>query len=267
MRNVLVWDLPVRLFHWLLTAGFVTVILLAWTLDEDDPSFVFHKIVGVTLGVMVVWRIVWGLVGSHYARFSKFVLAPRALIEYLLGILGKPQKEGPLRHNPASSWVTLAMIACVLNQAVTGIIMGHGNESVSELHELGGYGFLALAIIHVIGVVIHALRYHDGIAMGIVDGRKRGPADAVSVARHGVAALVLLALIGGTVGLLLAGQDGTGRLVVPGPGWTVSEAPEEDHDASEHDGDRHDSDRRHGDRHDSDRHHGDRHDREHRDHH
>jgi cytochrome b len=76
MPRVLIWDLPTRMFHWLLTIGFFISAAISVTADDDNPLFSVHMIVGIVLGVMVLLRIVWGFVGTRHARFTSFLFSP-----------------------------------------------------------------------------------------------------------------------------------------------------------------------------------------------
>lgn len=200
------WDLPVRGFHLLFAGGFAAACFIAKLLGEDAPSFPYHAIIGLTLGLLVVLRVVWGLVGTRWARFSGLVLDPRALLSYMASVVGG-QGNRYVGHNPATSVTLLLMFGAVLGLAWTGIQMGQGNEGLKDIHELLANGMLVLVGMHVLGVVVHTIRHRDGIVMGMVDGRKPGdPADAI----HGPAlpaALAGLILVGFFFGSLLSNYD------------------------------------------------------------
>ena len=83
--RILVWDLPTRLFHWLLTVGLVACFAFAQFSDEHSPWFMIHMILGIVLGLMVVMRVVWGVVGSRYARFGSFLFSPSKVLSYVQG--------------------------------------------------------------------------------------------------------------------------------------------------------------------------------------
>ena len=73
MPRVLIWDLPTRIFHWLLTIGFFAAAAISLAADDDSSLFSAHMILGIVLGVMVMLRIVWGFVGTQHARFTSFL--------------------------------------------------------------------------------------------------------------------------------------------------------------------------------------------------
>jgi len=253
VRETRVWDIPVRVFHLLLVAGFIAAFALAETRDDDDPTFILHMGLGLVVGLMACLRVLWGLFGTEHARFTGFALAPVALFRYLRGLFWRP---GPayLGHNPASSYATLIMLGLLLGLAISGILLARGNEGAEEFHEVCATGMLVVSVIHVAGVVWHAIRYRDGIALGIIDGKKAGDPDSISVPRCRAAALVFVAIVVGCAGLLLGGYDSSaGKIRVPGIGWTIS--GEEDHhdDDDHHEKRKHHKKRKHRDR----RHHDD----------
>ena len=133
MQRILVWDIPTRLFHWLLAGAFSVAFGIAVLVDDDAPAFAIHMLLGLVVALMVVLRVVWGLVGSRYARFGSFALSPKALFEYLRGALGGGGKKY-VGHNPATSVIGIAMLVLTVGLAVTGVMMSSGSEVVEELH-------------------------------------------------------------------------------------------------------------------------------------
>jgi len=208
MQRILVWDVPVRLFHWLLVVGFVGAFALAELADDEGPFFVLHMVLGLTVAAMTVLRVLWGFVGSRYARFRALALRPRALLEYFRGILGAVTPPTQLGHNPATSHALLVMLGAVLGLAASGLVMSStGARGLEEVHEFLGIGLLAVAVVHVLGVAWHSWRHRDGIVLGMLDGRKRGEPSAAIPSAHPVAALVGLGLTALVAAWLLAGYD------------------------------------------------------------
>lgn len=78
MKTTKVYDLPTRIFHWLFAATFVGAFFIAKVIDDDSPSYVFHMLLGLVLVLTVALRVVWGVVGSRYARFSSLSLLSQA---------------------------------------------------------------------------------------------------------------------------------------------------------------------------------------------
>jgi len=173
MRRQLVYDLPTRLFHWLFAALFLIAFVIAQTIDDDSSWFNLHSLAGLTLGFLVLLRIVWGVFGTQHARFSGFALNPKDLIGYFKGILSGEKKRWA-GHNPASSWAAIIMMLLALGLAVTGYLMTSGpdKETFEDVHELFANGFVIVAILHVAGVVLHTIRFQEMIGLSMIDGKK-----------------------------------------------------------------------------------------------
>lgn len=196
MRSHLVYDLPTRLFHWLFSGLFLLSFVIAQTVDDESVIFIYHMLSGLMLGGLVVWRILWGLVGSKHARFSGFNLNPVHLKDYFLGILSGSKKRW-LGHNPASSCAAVTMFALALGLAITGYLMSTGNkETFEDIHEFMANTFIVVVVLHVAGIILHSLRHQDAIALSMVDGKKEAPAGSASIpSSRPFAAVMLLALV------------------------------------------------------------------------
>ncbi|MBV2167743.1 MAG: cytochrome b/b6 domain-containing protein [Bdellovibrio sp.] len=198
MRNQLVYDLPTRLFHWIFAGLFVGSFFIGKTVDDDSPLFSYHMLLGLTLAFLTVLRIVWGFVGTRYARFSEFPLNPGKLVKYFSDLV-TARSERNLGHNPASSWAAIAMMLLALGLAVTGYLMSTGDkEAYEDIHELFANGFLIIAILHVVGVVVHTLKHKDMIGLSMIDGKKQEVSGESPIeSARPVVGLVLLALVAG----------------------------------------------------------------------
>ncbi len=173
MKNRLVYDLPLRIFHWLFAGLFVGAFLIAKTVDDESLTFSYHMLGGLLLGFIVILRVLWGFVGTKYSRFSSFALNPKDLTSYFTSFLAA-DKERWAGHNPASSWAGLLMMGLALGLAGTGYLMAGGRTEVFEdLHELLANIFLVVVLMHIMGVLLHAFRHRDGLALSMVNGRKK----------------------------------------------------------------------------------------------
>lgn len=215
MNPVLIWDLPTRLFHWLLSAGFIAAAVIALAMGEHSPLFPYHAIIGLTIALMVVLRVVWGIVGTRYARFGSFIFGPAAVIEYMKGALIGGGKRH-LGHNPGSAVAIFALLALVLALAVTGFMMGQGNEAIKEVHEILAWTTVGVVVVHVLGVAFHTIRHRENITASMIHGRKRADAsDAISSAKPIVAVLFLIVAGGWAVGLLRNYNPATQTTTLP----------------------------------------------------
>ncbi|WOI55715.1 cytochrome b/b6 domain-containing protein [Palleronia sp. LCG004] len=169
-RTVRVWDPFVRVFHW----SQVALIGAAW-LTEDGPKWL-HENAGYLLAALIAIRLVWGIVGSRYARFSDFVRGPRAVALYL-GELSRGRERRHLGHNPAGGAMIVTLLTTVTATILTGWLqttdMFWGSSAMEKIHEVAAILVLVLAAIHVAGVVFESLRHHENLVGAMIHGRKR----------------------------------------------------------------------------------------------
>ena len=206
-RTTLVYDLPTRLFHVLFAGLFVTAFTIA-NVSEHSPAFPYHMIAGGLLAALVVFRIVWGFTGTHYARFESFELKPARLTGYFRAMFGGGTEKWA-GHNPASSWAAVVMIALAAGLAITGLLMVNGHKQYEDFHELLANAFLAVVLLHVAGVIVHVLRHRDGFPRSMFDGRKQVPEAARIPHSRPATGMVLLAAIAALSFYLLRGFDPT----------------------------------------------------------
>lgn len=193
-RRILVWDAPVRVFHWLTVASFAGAFLTA----ESERWRMLHVTLGYTVAGLVVFRILWGLLGTRHARFSSFVRGPSAVARYLGSALrGRPEHH--TGHNPAGAWAIVALLGLALVVTASGWATFNdlAGDSVEELHEAAANAMLALVGIHVAGVLLGSWLHRENLVGAMISGRKPGPPeDGVRSAWRIVAALVLVAVLG-----------------------------------------------------------------------
>lgn len=192
--TALVWDLPVRIFHWLMVLSFTGAYLTA----ETERWRLVHVTLGYTMVGLVGFRIVWGLVGSRYARFSSFVRGPAAVARYLRSLVaGRPEHH--LGHNPAGALAIVALLGLTVAIGVSGwsVYNDIGGEWSEELHELAANAMLAVIGLHIAGVLLSSLLHRENLAASMITGRKAGrPEDGVRSAWRTVAVLMLIAVLG-----------------------------------------------------------------------
>ena len=252
MRQILVYDLPTRLFHWLFAGFFITAFAISNLVDDDSARFSLHMLAGLGMVFVVALRLVWSLVGTRHARLSDLALNPSQLFGYFKGMFSGGSRRW-IGHNPASSWAAVAMVGLALGLGTTGLLMATGgeNDAVKEVHELMANAFLVVALLHVAGVLAHVLRHRDGLASSMVTGRKQAFAvDQVPVRALPVAGMAFVALTALFCGYLLQNYDGQARtLEVFGTTLQLGEN-EDDHGSGDIDaeaGEREDQARPHDD--------------------
>jgi cytochrome b len=227
MKRILVWDLPTRLFHWLLAASFIAAFTIANVVDDDSATFVVHMLLGAVMAAMVVQRVLWGVVGSRYARFRSFAFGPRDVLAYLKGAVSGTGKRH-VGHNPGSSVAIWAMLGLTLGLGVSGALMST-NEALEEVHEVLAYALLAVVVVHVAGVIWHTLRHRENITVSMVSGYKDGEPESAIPSAHPAVAGAFLVLTAVWAGLLVQGYDASTRTVtvpVVGVRLALGEGPE-----------------------------------------
>jgi cytochrome b len=167
MRELLrikVWDLPLRLFHWLLVLAIAVAFLSA---EEGSPLNQWHVLSGWVAGILIVFRLAWGFVGGEHSRFASF-LRPSRVGQHLRA-LGRGRAEPSLGHNP------LGAMAVVLLLGLTAIVVwtgAFGGEPAEDLHELFGWTLLAMVGLHIAAVVMMSFLERENLVRAMVTGAK-----------------------------------------------------------------------------------------------
>jgi cytochrome b len=193
MDKVLIWDWPVRIGHWLLVGAFA----LAWITGDSEEWRLVHAFAGGTVVGAILFRLLWGLVGTRHARFASFVRGPRAALDYVLGLL-RGDASQYAGHNAAGGWAIVALLTLGLLTGASGWLTYQdiGGEWLEEVHEALATGMLAVAAVHVAGVVVSSLAHRENLPRSMLTGLKQGrPDEAIANARP----LVLVVLLGWVV--------------------------------------------------------------------
>jgi cytochrome b len=186
-----VWDLGVRVFHWLMVAA--VAIALVTGLFGPRNSLTIHIAAGAAIEGLVVFRVVWGLTGSTYARFSSFPVHLTAIEADLAGLVAgrRPRYRG---HNPLGSLMALALLVVVVLSAMTGVITLGGVDKqgplafaapyaagklAQRIHLALAYGLLALIAGHLLGVAYESMQARTNLPLAMITGNK-----AASAADH-----------------------------------------------------------------------------------
>lgn len=196
MNSNLVYDLLTRLFHVLFSLSFICAFFLAITLVDDPEIFPYHMLLGLILGFLVLLRMIWGLIGSQYARFRSFPLHPKCLFQYGKDLMFQKTRRYA-GHNPASSWAAVLMLLLGTGMVLSGLILvqSFAGSFIEDLHVLLAYAFLLTIIVHLVGLYTHQLKHQDGIGMSMLHGRKQHIEGAMGLKRHGIASGLLFLLL------------------------------------------------------------------------
>ena len=212
----LLWDLPTRGFHWSL----VICIPLAWW-SAEEGNYELHEWLGCTLLVLVVFRIIWGFLGSRHSRFADFLVGPRRGLAYLRG--EAPATPG---HNPLGGWSVLLMLGLLLLQAFSGLfntddVLYSGplhyaastgfRDAMGALHEIAFNALLLLVLFHIVAIVVHQRRGHK-LVQAMVRGQAPGKEGQGAVAPLWLALLLVILLA-------LALWLGLSKAPQPAPMW------------------------------------------------
>ena len=211
MNKVKVWDLAVRLSHLL----FGVLVLGAFLTAEEDSLVPVHTRVGLVLLGVVLFRVVWGFVGSKHARFTDFVRSPRVVLAEL-SLMARGKAGHFLGHNPVGAVMVVTLLATLLGVALSGIVISQGPEwsgpllmskstahAVKELHEALAGALPVLIVLHVAGVLLSSLLEKQNLIAGMVTGFKRGEPPPPEPRGARTAGFLFAALVGLAVVLLL----------------------------------------------------------------
>ena len=169
-RGILVWDLPTRVFHWLLALSFAGAYVTA----ESEHWRLVHVTLGYTVGGLIAFRLLWGLAGTRYARFASFVRGPSAVLRYLRSLFSG-QPEHHVGHNPAGALAIVALLALGATLVLTGWSTYNeiGGEWLEELHEGVANTMLAVVLVHIAAVLLSSRLHHENLVRAMITGLKR----------------------------------------------------------------------------------------------
>jgi cytochrome b len=191
--SIRVWDAPTRVFHWLLVFCFAGAYLTA----ESERWSLVHVTLGYTLGGLIAFRLLWGMVGTRYARFSSFVQGPTAVLTYAKSMAAGTPKHF-VGHNPAGAVAIVLLLVAGIAIVATGYATYNeiGGEWLSEVHEAAANTMLVLVGVHIAGVVVASWLHKENLAHAMVSGFKQGKAaDGIRRVWASVAVLLLAGVL------------------------------------------------------------------------
>jgi len=179
-----IWDIPIRLFHWLLVA----LVGFMWVSGENG-WIQYHMWAGYLILSMLVFRVVWGLVGSDTARFAFFLKSPLEALRHLSHITRR-EPDTEIGHNAAGGWMVLGMLGLLFAQIVTGLganddialegpLVARLGKTLSDqftwLHHRLFKVILIVVVLHVLAIVTYAVLKRHDLVRPMVTGKKRMP--------------------------------------------------------------------------------------------
>jgi cytochrome b len=211
-QSVLVWDLPVRLFHWLLVLLVTTSALSgSFAAEIGSEGMQWHKRSGYCILALVLFRAGWGFFGGTYARFANFVRGPRAVARYAASLL-RPTHETHAGHNPLGGWSVVLMLLALGVQTTTGLFVSDEDlgvegplahlvsnrvgDMLASVHETNFYVLLALVATHIAAILFYLLVKRENLVRPMLTGYKQLPSPTSPTGGSGMAmrAAVLLIL-------------------------------------------------------------------------
>lgn len=168
-QRILVWDVPTRVFHWLLVLSFTGAYLTA----ESEYDRDIHVVLGYTLLGLIAFRMLWGLFGTRYAQFRSFLFKPGEIVAYSLSLLkGKPAHY--VGHNPLGSVSVWLLLGLGILSGVSGVMAFEdiGGDAIEDLHEITSNAMLAVVLIHIAGVVVSSVLHRENLVRAMVTGFK-----------------------------------------------------------------------------------------------
>lgn len=192
-KQIKVWDIAVRIFHWSLVLFFT----VAYVTGEEESQL--HILAGYVILGLIVFRVIWGLIGTRYARFWNFIYSPKHTLAYTHSLLsGQPKHY--LGHNPLGGWMILALIVFITLTIWSGLELEasagrgplvtaqqlvqpayandvqyehEGDEFWEELHEVFANLTLLLIFLHVAGVVVSGMEQRENLVKAMITGYKQ----------------------------------------------------------------------------------------------
>jgi len=208
IQRILVWDVPTRVFHWLLVLSFTVAFLTA----DSERTRDIHVLFGYMLLGLLVFRLLWGFVGTRYARFAAFLFKPGDVFAYLLSLFkGSPTHY--VGHNPAGSVAIWLLLMLGFVSAISGVLVYQevGGDVLEELHELSSYAMLAVVGVHILGVLVSSVMHRENLVRAMITGYKPAvPNEGIHRSYAWLGVIMLLAAVAFWFGYQATGAAPTG---------------------------------------------------------
>ena len=216
---VRIWDLPTRLFHWILAACVIGSVISA---KVGGNAMAWHFRLGYAVLTIILFRLVWGVVGGRWSRFASFIYAPATTLRYLRGE-ARPEEHLDVGHSPTGALSVFGLLAVLAAQVGSGLfaddqianngplikfVTGATSERLTHLHKAyGQWLIITLALLHVAAIVYYRVRKNKNLVGPMVSGDKPLPADvpaSTDDARSRLLAAVVVAVCGALVGWVVS---------------------------------------------------------------
>lgn len=192
-QKVLVWDAPTRVFHWVQALCF----LGAYLTSDSEKTRDIHVALGYILFGMIVFRLLWGFVGTRYAKFSSFAYGPSKIFSYLVSLF-KGKADHFVGHNPIGSVAIWLLLSGGLTLGVTGVMLLQDDfeDIVEEIHDYATNAMLIVIAIHLIGVFASSFLHKENLVRAMITGFKPGEdSQGIKTAYNWLAAMMLVIVV------------------------------------------------------------------------
>jgi cytochrome b len=212
-REILVWDIPTRAFHWL-TAALVLAAYLTWRLEWMH----WHAICGDALLTLVIFRLLWGFFGSDTTRFASFIARPRAALQHLAHLFRR-EPDHQISHNPAGGLMVLLLVALLLGETLSGLYVDNDvvdqgpltehvaaplANAITALHWILWDALLAAIALHLVTILAYALGKGQNLLTPMITGKKTMPAGTAQPRMASVIRAVFLLAVSALIVAALA---------------------------------------------------------------
>ena len=201
-ETVVVWDWPARVTHWGFSFSLCTALGVGFLCDPEGPWFRWHIFAAYLAAWFLGVRTLLGFVGSRYLRWSQFFRSPRSLLGYFASVV-RWEREHVLGLNPASAAFALAIYGCLAALIYSGLVA----DLVEMWHGRIAWAAVGLIVVHLVGLLLHALRHRALTPLAMVHGRVSGRSPDGLAATYAGAGIALFFLSACVLWLLLAFYD------------------------------------------------------------
>ena len=192
IKRIMVWDVPTRVFHWLQALSFGAAYLTAFSERLRN----YHVALGYILLGLLVFRLLWGFIGTRYARFGSFLFNPKEIVAYLLALAkGKPAHY--LGHNPAGSVSVWLLLALGMFVGVTGVLalQDEASDLVIEMHSISTNVMLGVIALHLVGVLLSSFLHCENLVRAMFTGLKSADPEKGIPNSHGWLGVLMVAVV------------------------------------------------------------------------
>jgi cytochrome b len=188
-KQILVWDIPTRLFHWLLV---VLVINCVVTAKIGGNFMTYHMYSGYLVLTFLIFRLLWGVFGGYHSKFVNFVRGPSIVLQYAIGLIKKDMPHY-LGHNPLGGWSVVAMLLTLLLQAMTGLfasddiftegplyplVSNSVSSTLTRIHNINAIVIGCLIAVHLTAIIFYLVVKHENLIKPMFTGIKVWHCDA-----------------------------------------------------------------------------------------